>query len=183
VKIAQGKIKDIEKAFEDVFHQKVRVSLEVAAPGTLRSQTVQPPPAPAKEPQPPTAPEPRRSRKTSGNEASASEPPTSQSANPPVTTSVDSSYPGEAAKSAKMAENPAMVSPNSWEEDVAARAARQLAEFFGGKVVDLTDAEGGGGTPLEDTIPSTTLSETTLTEGWGGADEETDENDSDDVPF
>jgi DNA polymerase-3 subunit gamma/tau len=181
VKIAQGKIKDIEKAFEDVFHQKVRVSLEVAAPGTPRAQTVQAPPPPAKEP--PPAADPKRSRKTSGNGASVSESPASQFANPPASTSAASSHPVEVTQSAKMAEPSAVVSPNSWEEDVAARAARQLAEFFGGKVVDLSDAEEGAGTPLEEGIPATTLAETTLTEGLGGADEETDDNDSDDVPF
>ncbi len=156
VKIAQGKLKDIEQAFADVFNQKVKVSLEVAAP-TVPDQKGTTPDSAGKNSPPAQGETPTKSvnrtknqpsPKTSGidrTDAVTTQPPVTpppeSRANPGATSS-----PSPGKREAKPGEpNTSLV--NSWEEDESARAARQLAEFFAGKVVNLSDNEDLPATP------------------------------------
>jgi DNA polymerase-3 subunit gamma/tau len=143
VKIAQNQVKNIEKAFSEVFDQKVKVSLEVANPALFRANSAQSSPSPESvngstgnvDPSLKGAKEPAN-RKPVSNSSQARSPiaiaknsPQSPSSPPAASSTV---VQPEAKQEASRAE---ALQTNSWEEDEAARAAKQLAEFFGGKVV------------------------------------------------
>jgi DNA polymerase-3 subunit gamma/tau len=73
-------------------------------------------------------------------------------------------------------------SPESWQEDEVTRSARQLADFFNGKVVDLDEAvpASAEATPTQTTVQETSL----ISDSWQPSeDSENIDEDDDDVPF
>jgi DNA polymerase-3 subunit gamma/tau len=184
VKIAQNQVKNIEKAFTEVFQQKVRVRLEVASPSGAKASSAESSPlsAPARD----------------VSDASEDAEPFAKNSNPPParkstfsTQSTRSTAPPEANSSPeapspavnegigkKKADSSAKSPVNSWEEDEAVRAAKQLAEFFAGKVV--SDSEDVFEIAELDSAEPTKTFESDATK-WATAGEE--EEADDDVPF
>ncbi|MBF2027496.1 MAG: DNA polymerase III subunit gamma/tau [Oscillatoriales cyanobacterium C42_A2020_001] len=126
-KMAQGKLPNIEAAFQKVFNRKIHITLEVAAvpPGMSEEllESFPPPPANSSKPNsaPPTPPP-----------AKPTEPPKPRSETVPTP-------PGQ--NSPPSAPNNAPKQPTEfWEiEDEVTRAAKKLAEFFAGEVVNMSD--------------------------------------------
>lgn len=163
-KMAQGKIPNIEAAFTAVFGTKIRVSLEVAAlePGRL-----------AKEP-------------SSANGSMPAPAPAAPTYQPPVPA-------GEVPKAPPVAQPrplpqpdplPAPASPDAGyyqAEDEVSRAAKQLAEFFAGKVVDLSDSAGELPVTMPEVLASHGEAATSTFDTWGGPEDE--DEDEIDIPF
>ncbi|PZV06812.1 MAG: hypothetical protein DCF22_23105, partial [Leptolyngbya sp.] len=189
-KMAQGKLPNIEVAFEQVFGQKIRISLEVAAPGTQMSPTPQaqtpPPPAP---PAKPDFPKPKP-------QTDSSTPTKSQSFEPPRTapqTTPEAEAPNQSLEEVWGNEvtPPKNVDGSpTWKQDEVTDAAHRLADFFAGKVVDdderaevpINLAE----VPEPEIEPEIESEEPTL-QPWvnstSSPDLETDLDDDDDIPF
>lgn len=193
VKIAQNQLKNIEKAFVDVFHQKVKVSLEVAGPVSSRASSVPSTFSPAAGESTPVVQPGADS--SSGAQSPSPQKPTGQDTKtqPPGTTpgtpektrSLETPSPTQSGEdeppSATVA--PARTTKTekpptpSWQEDEAVKAARQLAEFFGGKVVsDDDDISTPGG------VSSDAL-EQDAEPVWSNVNELEEANHEDDVPF
>ncbi|MBD2019416.1 DNA polymerase III subunit gamma/tau [Leptolyngbya sp. FACHB-36] len=115
VKIAQQQIQNIEKAFVEVFNQKVRVSLEIAPLSDLSPQRSEPAPTAA-----PSATDAPRDREAplKGNRLAAPNLP------------VEPTPPEDAARQPL----------TGWQEDETGQALQSLAAFFSGKIV-LSDDE------------------------------------------
>jgi len=198
-KMAQGKLSNIEVAFEEVFGQKIRISLEVAPPGQRTNITPQaqvpPPPAPPAQPNPPQ-PKPRtdpseparfveRSRSVSEGESLREsqpfEPPQTPPQNIPEVESPNQSLEevlgNELVPAHLDSDNPL------WKEHEATDAAHLLANFFGGKVVD---DDNGTDLPTDPAIevsePEIEPEEPTL-QPWTNSSSDTDLEDDDDIPF
>lgn len=206
-KMAQGKLPNIEAAFQKVFGQKVHITLEVAAPGNRMSEPTQgqanssqtmPGASPE---QPPTKPRPIdnfEKPKPQFQPPSGSPPPLAHPAQSP--TSQGLSAPGQ-----KPPESPTTPAASEflndfaspWEEDEVTSASKRLADFFAGQVVDL---EGGMEAPtsvdkdLIDLEPEPDeldvdelVDEPEATSSWIGSPsshkEEDEDEDEDDVPF
>lgn len=151
VKIAQGQTKNIEKAFVEVFNQKVTIRLEVVTidPKGAR-EDVAPPLLPVSAAEFDAEVRGPQGRETALPNAPS---PTSQEAsadraqpNPVEAPRVKSLSPTTAAnptsKTSKAASTDGTPTPiSSWQEDEATRAAHQFAEFFNGRVVELTDED------------------------------------------
>lgn len=162
-KMAQGKLPNIEAAFQKVFSRKVHILLEVGAgaPPSGPVASVPPPPKPSPDPLPPP--------KLPPTPATPLPPPTSP---PPPTIAGDrpeplpppSSFTPEASPNHPM---------EAWETDEVDRAARNLATFFAGTVID-----GDNGTVQD------TASNTNLKPSWDGSTLDIpDGAEDDDVPF
>jgi DNA polymerase-3 subunit gamma/tau len=147
LKMAQGKLPNIEAAFESVFQRKVKVRLEVAAPDatppsfpnqsgeSLPSQnggTHPLPPAPrpiASENLPPPSPQRFEPPAQPSNPADPIPP-----SPPPPSAPIANPLTGNGAIAPDNYTTPSV----SWQpDDEVTRAAKSLAEFFRGKVVDL----------------------------------------------
>jgi len=158
-KIAQGKLPNIEAAFESVFGRKIHITLEVAGPATGSESghsatqdqpgplgAIASPPAETKAP-----PKPSSAPKSAVN---TSPPIYSHPAEPRPTPlrNERTDPPAKAELPADAAAEPAWVP-----EDEATRAAKLLADFFGGVVVDLSEDEEGDkekdGSTVEDKSP------------------------------
>ncbi|WP_421659028.1 DNA polymerase III subunit gamma/tau [Leptothermofonsia sp. ETS-13] len=183
VKIAQNQVKNIEKAFAEVFQQKVRVSLEVASPFAARASSAESYPSSAPASDVSDASEDAEQFAKNSNPPPARKPaprnPSTQLSAVPEANSSLEALPPTAAEGTrkKKAARPAKPPVNSWEEDEAVRAAKQLAEFFAGKVV--SDSEDVFEIAELDSEPTKTF-EPDATK-WTTADEE--EEADDDVPF
>lgn len=199
VKIAQNQLKNIEKAFADVFHQQVRVTLEVAGPVFSRATSIPSSFSPDvgsgqpnrenPEAQPTADASPESSkpapRKPIVQESKTYQPGTTKgTASPHASDSIPGSKSAPASNSVEsetlpQASNPEKPPVNSWEEDEAIKAAKQLAEFFGGKVVSDNEeiVESIEPEALEKVISQKPDSL------WSSPDEAEDSNDDSDVPF
>ncbi len=122
-RMAQSKLPNIEAAFQQLFGE-VRVSLEVIA----NPSTPAPVPATAPSPGLPAPPVQRHS-------ATVVSPPATSAPSSPRASSI----PPELLPPPNL-EAPPQPGP-TWQEDEVTQAAKQVAEFFGGKVVDLEDDE------------------------------------------
>lgn len=124
-KMAQGRIANIEAAFEQLYHQSVKVTLEVAD-------------APVSNPPP-----------SNGNPPAdiAEEPPASPAiapqSSPPSPAVSESSPPATIMPPATAPEiEPATDTPAAWQpESDLDRAVRSFAEFFNGQIVELDDED------------------------------------------
>jgi DNA polymerase-3 subunit gamma/tau len=188
VKIAQNQLKNIEKAFVDVFHQKVRVSLEVAGPVSSRASSVPSTFSPAAGESTPVV-------QPAADSSSGAQKPTGQDAKtqPPGTTpgTPEKTHPLETPSPTQSGEDEppsATVTPArttktekpptpSWQEDEAVKAARQLAEFFAGKVVSDDEEISAPGRVSSDAL------EQDAEPVWSNVSELEETNNEDDVPF
>ncbi len=191
-KMAQGKLPNIESAFEQVFGQKIRISLEVAAPGQRPSATPQtsPPPAPPAQSNPPQ-PKPRTDPSTSApfverplRESPPSEPP---QVPPPHLSQVEAPNQSLEEVLGNEAIPPHLDSHNpTWKEHEATDAAHLLANFFGGKVVD-DDGEAPSDSVMD--APAELELEEPTPQTWADSslnpdlDADLDDDDDDDLPF
>jgi DNA polymerase-3 subunit gamma/tau len=205
-KMGQAKLPNIEAAFQNVFKRKIRISLEVAAPGHSKnsgtSNSPSPPgspPAPASDPSTPpssppsnfspsnssvhppqTQPSPPAAPQSSQSLVSPEVPPPSR---PSPTSDQTFSPPGTNPPSPSASE-PGNTYVPSWEEDDGIKAARQLADFFGGQVVDDTDGLELPSALKKDReemeIASTNSTNVPI---WADAIPEDDSEDESDVPF
>jgi DNA polymerase-3 subunit gamma/tau len=199
LKMAQTKLPNIEAAFEAVFSRKIHIALEVS-PGAAIADTPplalppKPPPQPPEQAPEPTASPPKTSAPPQPPEYSPPElPPVPAPQAPPPQTQreLPTSEPETAAP-------PHPLPPdNGWEmEDEATQAAKKLAEFFAGKVVDLSDDASSDAPPhaAKSEFPSE-LEFTTSTSNSGNfwkateagvnplAEEDGELDEDDDVPF
>lgn len=137
VKIAQNQVKNIEKAFVEVFSQNVRVSLEVASSIATRGNAPPAPPSPDAGSFPEARSHPGlvsgNSKPTAPAKGASNRPQPPSSEGTSVKGGGSSTAPPTGAK--KSVGKPEKTPGNSWEEDDAIKAAKQLADFFGGKVV------------------------------------------------
>jgi len=192
-KLAQEKLPNIESAFEQVFGQKIRISLEVAPPGTRTTASPQaqtpPPPAPAAKPDSPK----------SKPQTDSSTPTKSQSFEPPRTppqTTPEVEAPNQSLEEVlgnEAAPKNVDGSP-TWKQDEVMDAAHRLADFFAGKVVD-DDDRAEVPTDLTVEVPEPDIEPPELeiepeeptpqpwTDSTSATDLETDFDDDDDIPF
>jgi DNA polymerase-3 subunit gamma/tau len=162
LKMAQAKLPHIEKAFQQVFGDSVRLLLEVAAPPPQANAASPPAPPPPQTYQPPPAPPPYPSSQLDSPRARSSSA-LSEFAPPPI----DS------------ADAPPNSPEGSWQqEDEATRAAHQLADFFGGKVVEVTDGDMAASDPSPEAANQTEPNQPDASDTW----DETDVDDNS-VPF
>jgi DNA polymerase III subunit gamma/tau len=139
--MGKKQLPSIEAAFEAVYQQKVRVTLEISSAPSTASET----PAPTNEPSngaATTNPPPRRSI--------AKEPPTQRSTPPtqstretspayppPLPPNQPSPPPTHSGSPSSIGEEP---HPPAWvDEDEVKGAARSMAQFFNGEIVNLDD--------------------------------------------
>jgi DNA polymerase III subunit gamma/tau len=139
--MGKKQLPSIEAAFEAVYQQKVRVTLEISSAPSTASET----PAPTNEPSngaATTNPPPRRSI--------AKEPPTQRSTPPtqstretspayppPLPSNQPSPPPTHSGSPSSIGEEP---HPPAWvDEDEVKGAARSMAQFFNGEIVNLDD--------------------------------------------
>jgi DNA polymerase-3 subunit gamma/tau len=184
-KIAQSKLPSIEAAFEMVFQRKIHIALEVATgtetalpkmPSTEQSPSdSSPPPAHFSPAAPP-------SHSSPAVPAAPAAPPASST--PPTSPPSPLDTPDPADRPAEQAWVP---------EDEATRAAKSLADFFAGVVVNLTDEDDDAATDTPETQPPPAASAkpvTPDTDPWpaAGSDaaiapaSDTDDDDED-LPF
>lgn len=146
-KMVQGRMPNIEAAFRVVLDQEVRVSLEVAkatpsreTPGQANAPPAQVGPAA----RPPSSQQPATAHGSFPPPVQKAEPPAHPApatphANPPSIAAAPIPPPPRTAVAPEVKELPPPTGI-TWSEEESLRAARALADFFNGKVVDL---EGG----------------------------------------
>jgi len=163
-RMAQNKLPNVEMAFQQVFDAPIRISLEVIA-GNVKPAPADPPPT-----RQGTSP-PAKPMKLAPNSERPQPKPTSE---PPTPSETDASASPTANIPPELLppQNFATPSENSWQEDEVTSAAKLLADFFAGKVVDL-DSE----TKAASTSTNAELEE--IVEEPSTQSEE----DDDDIPF
>lgn len=177
----KDKLPMLEAALERVLSQKVQLRLEVISPTDAKTATQavtsadDPPPKdsgnpPSPQPHLVAAPAIAPPNQTS----TQAQTPTSVESNPSFAKSSSNAIPPELLPPKKLAEPP--NSGNSWQEDEVTSAAKQLAEFFGGKVVD---SEIGVEPDVQPQLNPSQAVEDVPTQVWEGAIEDED----DDIPF
>ena len=184
LKMITGMIPQLEKAAAKVLKTKVKVALQVAEAAPPAAPTVQ---------------HPETSDRPFSSDGDAGDRPTNQSPDTLPAASVDpsivpassnngqSGMPSHAPLTPQPSspnhalESAAAYTPDQWQqEDEVTRAAKQLADFFGGRVVDMSDSDTVAEAPKLAEIDAASLKEEaamTLPE----TDYEPDEDD--DVPF
>jgi DNA polymerase-3 subunit gamma/tau len=193
VKIAQNQLKNVEKAFETLYGQVVKVSLEVTKEG---------PGGPSSQPGAGTHATSGMGPQPSPGNGAAGSPLTNNHSPSPSDSPMGAIGVVDKPKPSQKSQKAAPVQPESvpsaiaasvetaddssgnsgWpQDDELTTAAKRLADFFGGKVVDLTDdlsalaptaAGGTTGSPYSQEVAS---SEPLV--------ETEDEDNDDDVPF
>lgn len=170
LKMAQSKQASIEAALQAVFDRPVKFSLEVAKPADA-----------------PTTSQPPVARETSTGHYSPTpnqqpSPPVPASNNP-VPPSVEPSLPPSNGASAAAIDSPLssdfVITQNSWQEDAGSRAARSLADFFAGKIVNL-DADLSE--ESADVLTSSNIADP-ASATWQDTTSNAELEDDDDVPF
>lgn len=112
LRLAQGKVQELEETFEKCFERKVKVTLTVLTEAQM--QATPSPPSPTRS-SPPTIP--------------ASQPPSSPT---PPPEPVHNSHPKSQAP------EPVVAAPSNWQsEDETTAAAKSFAQFFNGAFVDI----------------------------------------------
>ena len=181
LKMAQSRVQHIETAFRELMGKDVKVSLEVAEASDAPAPASQPPPPPR-----PTAFDNNGSYQAAAQPAPAQPPP---AAAPPAKVSPAQS------SSARPAPAPTPVAPSAvpsqpaapgkrpeWELDEVSIAARRLADFFNGEVVQpsgmlpLTDEE-------QEAAPSTSGKAAEATSSPGDLSDAPPLENDDTVPF
>lgn len=180
-KMAQAKLPNIEAAFHQVFQRKVPVSLEVAAAPVASS------------PAPPRSTTPMPQKRESIDREFVNQPP-SQPLNPspPAFHPQPAGHLPEvqpfASSPAPIANTVAHPSPvpelpemsgHVWHEDETTRAAKQLAEFFAGRLVDMSDGEEASDVDQPDTVEIARIPQGAA--NWVEA--EVEEESDDDIAF
>ncbi|PMB38920.1 DNA polymerase III subunit gamma/tau, partial [Fischerella thermalis CCMEE 5330] len=128
IKLAQGKLADVEAAFVKVFQQKYKVSLVAnqgkPAPSNEKKEILKKNTSQAHQPPPPSY--------------NQQQPPVVENHQPvkPVITKTESVT--NAAVAQMLPPQPQMPSAN-WESDEAAIAAQRLAQFFDGEIIRFAD--------------------------------------------
>jgi DNA polymerase-3 subunit gamma/tau len=197
-KMAQGKLPNIEAAFQKVFGRKVHITLEVAAPGNRINE-----PAPGQSSSSSIAP---RTTSPSGtppeqwpqSQRPAGSTPPQVNAPQPSADQQSTSPPGP--KLSEGITTPAAPEPlndfsSPWEEDEVTRASKRLADFFAGQVVDLESSIEAPTSINKDIIDlepepdELDADEADSSPSWSSpslktdAEEVEEEEDDDDVPF
>ncbi len=188
-KMAQGKVPNIEAALAKIFDRKIQVSLEVATP--IPGQSGESPPASAPPPEvpPPNDQRPQQYR----NEPPQNLPPTpraneSPAPSPPGEPPAPSPYSQGDPEESRLGDKPdfsQQPASDSWQVDEVTKAAKQLADFFAGKVVDMGDGFDLPATETEAIAPAFDL-QLDPASTWnepGEEDTEADLDNDDDVPF
>ena len=126
-KIAQSRLDDIEKAFEQLLQKKIKVSIEVIPTSGDAS------------PKPPSPVAPAPSIPPSTHVAT---PPQTPPPPPPISLNPSSTAPPNPTVNAAPVTPPSSPAPNTWDiqvEDEATYAAQSFANFFNGALVDLPE--------------------------------------------
>ncbi|HEY9908601.1 MAG TPA: DNA polymerase III subunit gamma/tau [Thermosynechococcaceae cyanobacterium] len=155
---ARTRLGNLEAAFEQSLGRKVQVRLQAITPGELKAT--------------------REQSSDSVSPSSINPTPTDYNSAPFSKTPHRVSEPKSSFSSEEPPAPPSDPAPQSWETDSTARAAKQLAEFFGGRVVDLSQveeqSEGTIDAPNLVPLPDVPLPETLI---------DPDEDDFSGVPF
>lgn len=185
-KMAQGKLPNIELAFEQVFGQKIRISLEVATPGQRMSAPPQTPapsppihPAQPDPPQPKSQPDPSTSARSKPFESPNALPQNSPEGEAP-NQSLEEVLGNEVVRPHWDSDSP------TWKQNEVSDAAHRLADFFAGKVVDDEDrTEVPINSAIEVPEPEIESEEPTILSPLADftADTDLDLDDDDDIPF
>jgi DNA polymerase-3 subunit gamma/tau len=179
-KMFQERLPNVEAAFLKVFERKVKVSLEVASlPASAATSPTQGITAGAASPPNYQSPPPASSN---GDNSANSQPPKPRPSPNRAAEAIADNHFAAPANS----DNPSEPSSSPpiqgyWEEDEVTRAAKRLAEFFAGKVVDMG----------EDDLPARSLevetdleSRSSTNSPWTAPPSEDDlDDDEDDLPF
>ena len=160
LKMITGMIPQLEKATAKAFKTKVKVALQVAEATPQATPTTQRP-APIDHP-----PSPATDRSTVDRTAETSTPYTPPASTPLGDTQANGSSPAAPYQPPKTSTQPptdasgAEANSDRWQqEDKVTRAAKQLADFFGGKVVDMSDSDTVAETPKLAEMDSASLLE------------------------
>jgi DNA polymerase-3 subunit gamma/tau len=185
LKTAKTKISNLEAAFEKSLGRLVRVNLEIATPAEIkaaRELSASPGSGLGTIDSPPDS---RSFRDEYSSPTIPSGSPATPESRPPESFPHHRQPPPDQAF-AQPAQPPDPGSSGSWEEEDASRAAKQLAEFFGGKVVNLSDDEVVS-EPIETvTIEPEVLPAKPTAATWSDIDDEADDEtdaDEDELPF
>ncbi|MDB9312561.1 hypothetical protein PN462_05540 [Spirulina sp. CS-785/01] len=141
--LAEGKVKDIEAAFEKIWHQTIKVKLQVD-PGKKKSPSPKPTPSSPKNGSRP--PQSQRTEPPPVAKQPASPPPPPKPTPPPQTatnghhkvTENKATPPVEETVTPKpVPENGETLSTEEQTEDEVQQVAKKFADFFEGEVIDL----------------------------------------------
>ncbi|PSB26477.1 DNA polymerase III subunit gamma/tau [Stenomitos frigidus] len=189
VKMITGMIPQLEKAAAKAFKTKVKVALQVAESTPTAAQTVQPPETtdrlPSSENEPVDRDRPAQPAVPDADPTSTTEQPIapmSPTDAQPGTNSQAPSTPKQPTSNHATEAAAAYTTSDQWQqEDDVTRAAKQLADFFGGRVVDMSDSDTVAEAPKLAEIDAASLKEK-VAEALPETDYEPD-SDDDDVPF
>ncbi|MBW4519230.1 MAG: DNA polymerase III subunit gamma/tau [Scytolyngbya sp. HA4215-MV1] len=177
-KMFQERLPNVEAAFLKVFERKVKVSLEVAslpAPAAASTQETDPGTPPSSY-APPSLP-------SNEDNSARSQPPTNRPSPNRVAESTPDNHFAASASPEPQLETSLPPVQGYWEEDEVTRAAKRLAEFFAGKVVDMGEDDLPARSPE---VTADLESRSAAASLWTAAPSEEDlddEDDDDDLPF
>jgi DNA polymerase III subunit gamma/tau len=171
LKMAQTKQPNIEAALQAVFNRPIKITLEVAKPADATAASL-----------PPMAREASAGHYSPIPTGQPSQPDRSVPTNP-APQPVEPPQPltdGHAAAIDPPMSSDFIIAQKAWQEDEGTRAAKSLADFFGGKVVNLDAdvAEASAEVPSDGSIADS--SSPTWQDATSNAEPE---DDDDDVPF
>ena len=186
LKMITGMIPQLEKAAAKAFKAKVKVALQVAEPAPHPAQMPKSPEtidrpsvSETNAPDRPTTPSPSDANQTFRT-GHAIAPSTPGNAQPGANSQKPSSSQQPPSNHATEAAADYMVTDRWQQDDDVTRAAKQLADFFGGRVVDMSDSETVAEAPKLAEIDSASLQQ----EAAAALPESDYEPDlDDDVPF
>ncbi|HEY9752472.1 MAG TPA: DNA polymerase III subunit gamma/tau [Coleofasciculaceae cyanobacterium] len=183
-KTAKAKIPTLEAAFEQTLNRSVKVHLDPISAAELKTAKDRAPQsAPAAIAGTSSLPQPPQAKIPANHITFNSKAPQADHSPQAIANSVTVS-PASGAGAATVSSHPLEASEkgdiavSDWQqEDEVTRAAKRLADFFAGQIVDLSDSESGGGA-----LPTAEGAITPLQEN--SSDDWPDSDDSDeDVPF
>jgi DNA polymerase III subunit gamma/tau len=173
LKMAQTKQPNIEAALEKVFHRPIKTTLEVAKPSEATAVATQPTTVDAAPNHPVNLPPPSPSVREAAAANPYGENVSARSSPPP---------PSVEAKAADLPQpTDYAIAQNFWKEDEVTQAAKRLAEFFGGKIVNMDEATSASSDLAAATPTPEPSDQSNAT--WENAEPESDEEDEDDLPF
>lgn len=144
LKLAQGKLPDIEAAFAAVYQMQVKVMLQVK--GGPSSSPANQPTAPSQRREPSPTPPPPSAPSTPNGARRESTSPSGKAIDPSPTTTAPSTVtpapPPRQPSEALTPESPTPSTPTpdeDWDVDDVERALGNLKQFFDGEIIELTD--------------------------------------------
>ena len=170
LKMITGMIPQLEKAAAKAFHAKVKVALQVVEATPQAAQTTHLPETVDRLPSSDT------DRPTPANEPTYGQAPSFAQQNKPGADSPPK--PTNRVAEGSVSDTPPPSTTERWQqEDEVTLAARQLADFFGGRVVDMSDSDTVAEAPKLAEIDAASL------QAKATEEPEEDSDSDDDVPF